>query len=39
MKPVIETHGLCKSYGGRTVVDHLDLTVPRTGKWGSTPSA
>ena len=27
MKPVIETHGLCKSYGGRTVVDHLDLTV------------
>lgn len=29
MKPVIETHGLCKSYGGRTVVDHLDLTVPQ----------
>ena len=29
MKPVIETHGLSKSYGGRTVVDHLDLTVPQ----------
>lgn len=29
MKPVIETHCLCKSYGGRTVVDHLDLTVPQ----------
>ena len=29
MKPVIETHGLCKSYGERTVVDHLDLTVPQ----------
>ena len=28
MKPVIETHGLCKSYHGRLVVDHLDLCVP-----------
>ena len=28
MKPVIETHALCKSYHGRPVVDHLDLTVP-----------
>lgn len=28
MKPVIETHDLCKSYGGRLVVDHLNLTVP-----------
>jgi len=29
MKPVIETHDLCKSYSGRTVVDHLNLTVPQ----------
>ncbi len=29
MKPVIETHGLCKSYHGRLVADHLDLTVPQ----------
>ena len=29
MKPVIETHDLCKSYHGRTVVDHLNLTVPQ----------
>ena len=29
MKPVIETHDLCKSYNGRTVVDHLNLTVPQ----------
>ena len=29
MKPVIETHDLCKSYTGRTVVDHLNLTVPQ----------
>ena len=28
MKPVIETHALCKSYHGRPVVDHLNLTVP-----------
>lgn len=28
MKPVIETHALCKSYHGRFVVDHLDLCVP-----------
>ena len=29
MKPVIETHDLCKSYNGRTVVDHLNLSVPQ----------
>ena len=29
MKPVIETHTLCKSYHGRPVVDHLNLTVPQ----------
>ena len=29
MKPVIETHDLCKSYNGRLVVDHLNLTVPQ----------
>jgi len=28
MKPVIETHALCKSYHSRPVVDHLNLTVP-----------
>ena len=28
MKPVIETHALCKNYHGRPVVDHLNLTVP-----------
>ena len=28
MKSVIETHDLCKSYHGRSVVEHLDLTVP-----------
>ena len=28
MKPVIETHALCKSYHGHPVVDHLNLTVP-----------
>lgn len=28
MKPVIETHALCKSYHGRPVVDHLNLIVP-----------
>ena len=28
MKPVIETHALCKGYHGRPVVDHLNLTVP-----------
>lgn len=28
MKPVIETHALCKSYHGRPVVDHLNLAVP-----------
>ena len=26
---ILECKGLCKSYGGRTVVDHLDLTVPQ----------
>ena len=29
MKPVIETHDLCKSYQNRLVVDHLNLTVPQ----------
>ena len=29
MKSVIETHDLCKSYHGRLVVEHLDLTVPQ----------
>lgn len=29
MKPVIETHDLCKDYNGRTVVNHLNLTVPQ----------
>ena len=29
MNPVIETHDLCKRYNGRTVVDHLNLTVPQ----------
>ena len=29
MKPVIETHTLCKSYHDRPVVDHLNLTVPQ----------
>ena len=29
MKPVIETHELCKQYGGHLVVDHLNLTVPQ----------
>ena len=28
MKPVIETHALCKSYHVRPVVDYLNLTVP-----------
>ena len=28
MKSVIETSDLCKSYHGRSVVDHLNLTVP-----------
>ena len=28
MKSVIKTHGLCKSYNGHLVVDHLNLTVP-----------
>lgn len=27
MKSVIETHNLCKSYNGRIVVDHLNLSV------------
>lgn len=26
--PVVTVRGLCKSYGGRVVVDHLDLDVP-----------
>ena len=29
MKPVIETHDLCKSYNSHPVVDHLNLTVPQ----------
>lgn len=29
MKPVIETHDLCKSYQNRLVVDHFNLTVPQ----------
>ena len=29
MKSVIETHNLCKSYNGRIVVDHLNLSVPQ----------
>lgn len=29
MRPVIETHELCKQYGGHLVVDHLNLTVPQ----------
>ena len=29
MKSVIETHDLCKSYHGHSVVDHLNLTVPQ----------
>ena len=29
MKSVIETHNLCKTYNGRTVVDHLNLCVPQ----------
>jgi ABC-2 type transport system ATP-binding protein len=29
MDTVIETQGLTRSFGGRTVVDRLDLTVPR----------
>ena len=28
MNPVIATHGLTKRYGGKTVVDRLDLEVP-----------
>lgn len=34
MKPVIETHALCKSYHGRPVVDHLNLTVPEDCVYG-----
>src|SRR3954471_22796369 len=26
-QPVVDVRGLTKAYGGRTVVDHLDLTV------------
>lgn len=29
MKNMIETKDLCKTYGNRTVVDHLNLCVPR----------
>ena len=29
MISVIETHDLCKSYNGRTVVEHLNLSVPQ----------
>ena len=32
MKPVIETHDLCKSYNGRTVVDHRDYVYKQSGK-------
>ena len=40
MKPVIETHALCKSYHGRPVVDHLNLTVPEGCVYGfSSPSS
>jgi ABC-2 type transport system ATP-binding protein len=28
MNPVIATHGLTKRFGGKTVVDHIDLAVP-----------
>ena len=28
MNPVIAAHGLTKRFGGKTVVDHLDLAVP-----------
>ena len=28
MNPVIATHGLTKRFGGKTVVDRLDLAVP-----------
>jgi ABC-2 type transport system ATP-binding protein len=31
---VIDVHGLTKSYGGRTVVDHFDLQVPRGAIYG-----
>ncbi len=31
---VIDVHGLTKSYGGRTVVDHFDLKVPRGAIYG-----
>ena len=27
--PAIDVRGLTKAFGGRTVVDHLDLQVPR----------
>lgn len=29
MISVIETHDLCKSYNGRIVVEHLNLSVPQ----------
>jgi len=32
--PVIDVHGLTKRYGGRAVVDGLDLTVPRGAIYG-----
>lgn len=31
---VIDVHGLTKSYGGRAVVDHFDLQVPRGAIYG-----
>jgi len=31
---VIDVHGLTKSYGGRVVVDHFDLQVPRGAIYG-----
>ena len=34
MISVIETHDLCKSYNGRIVVDHLNLSVPQGSVYG-----
>ena len=34
MKSVIETQNLCKSYNGRIVVDHLNLSVPQGSVYG-----
>lgn len=32
--PALTTHGLTKAFGGRTVVDSLDLTIPRGAVYG-----